>query len=101
MTRNRNFKIDGIKVVYSIDDVKQYMDSDEEIVVIGGGEIYKLLLPYIEKMYITEIYKKYNGDVFFPQINMNKWNVIESKILNNNDIKIVFKTYELNELQLG
>ena len=46
--------------------LKQYKDKDEELVVCGGATIYKLALPYVDKLVISEIKKEYNGDAFFP-----------------------------------
>lgn len=43
--------------------------SDKEIFIIGGGEIYKQLLPYCDQVYITKIYKNFeNVDTFFPNL---------------------------------
>lgn len=50
--------------------------QDDEVFVAGGGEIYKLLLPLCQKMYITSIDKKFNGDVYFPEITSD-WQLIE------------------------
>ncbi len=46
--------------------LKQYKDSNEELVVCGGATIYKLALPYVDKMIISEVKKEYEGDTFFP-----------------------------------
>ena len=57
--------------------LKPYIESEEENFVIGGATIYSLLMPYTEKMYITHIAQDFEGDVFFPEINPEEWQVIE------------------------
>ena len=46
--------------------LKQYKDVEEELVVCGGATIYKLALPYVDKLVISEIKKEYQGDAYFP-----------------------------------
>ena len=84
LTNNPDFKVDNenVEIVHSVDDIKKYIESEEENFVIGGAMIYNLLMPYVTKLYITEIYKVYDGDAVFPAINEEKWkpvNEIKSK----------------------
>ena len=46
--------------------LKSYKEKDEELVVCGGATIYKLALPYVDKLVISEVKKDYEGDAFFP-----------------------------------
>ena len=46
--------------------LKEYKNKDEELVVCGGATIYKLALPYVDKMVISEVKKEYQGDAYFP-----------------------------------
>jgi len=47
--------------------LEEYKNTTEELVVIGGKSIYKLSLPYVEKMIISIVKKQYDGDVYFPE----------------------------------
>ena len=70
---------------------------DEDIFIIGGGEIYKQLLPYCDRVYITKIFKHHkNVDTFFPNLDINPdWRVSESSELKQyNNIFYQFITYE-------
>ena len=49
----------------------------EENFVIGGATIYKLLMPYADKLYITKINESFDGDVYFPEINENEWQEVK------------------------
>ena len=66
-----------VKTVYSLDDLKEYIENDEENFVIGGAMMYKTLMPYANKMYITEIDQEFEGDVYFPEIDKNEWKEVE------------------------
>lgn len=55
------------EIADSIQDiVARYEHSDEEVMIVWGAEIYKLFLPYTQKIYLTEIHKSYDWDAFFP-----------------------------------
>ena len=79
LTHNLDFEYDdeNVEIVNSIHDLDKYINSKEECFVIGGGLIYNLLLPYTQKLYITEIEHEFEGDTFFPKINLSNWNEIE------------------------
>ena len=68
---------ENVEVLEDISLLKPYIESGEENFVIGGATIYSLLMPYTEKMYITHIAQDFEGDVFFPEINPEEWQVIE------------------------
>tara|TARA_B100000900_G_scaffold175810_2_gene149152 strand:- start:1100 stop:1606 length:507 start_codon:yes stop_codon:yes gene_type:complete len=75
ITRNKNFKSKEAFVVNSIEqaiDISR-TDEDEEVFIIGGGEIYKLGLEYVDKIYITEIYAEIEGNTFFPKWEKDDW----------------------------
>lgn len=74
-TQNPDFVVDdeNVQVVHSMLEIKEYIDNDEENFVIGGAMIYSLLMPHVTKMYVTEINKDFEGDTFFPKINLNIW----------------------------
>ena len=73
LSRNPDFNIDSdyVKVVHSLLELQPYMDDEEEHFVIGGAIIYKLLMPYCKKMYVTQLDKDFEGDALFPRINEN------------------------------
>ena len=77
LSRDANFKIDNenVEILNDVALLKKYINSDEENFVIGGGSVYKLLMPYSQKMYITKINKEFDGDVYFPEINYKEWKI--------------------------
>lgn len=63
-----------VEIFSSIEDFLQaYQESEEEIFVIGGAAIYKQLLPYCERLLLTEIDASYDADVFFPEFDKDKY----------------------------
>ena len=74
-TQNPDFKVDdeNVQIVHSMLEIKEYIDNDEENFVLGGAMIYNIMMPYVKKMYVTEINKDFEGDTFFPKINLDIW----------------------------
>ena len=81
---------------------KNVVEDNDGIYVIGGGFIYKELLCYCERIYITKINNKYKADTFFPNLNyLHEWNVSEeSEIHTYNDIEYKFITYDRCDYQI-
>lgn len=98
-TQNPDFKVndENVQVVHSMLEIQEYIESEEECFVIGGAMIYNLLMPYVNKMYITQIDKDFEGDAFFPRIDETKWKEIEREKGikdENNNLDYEFITYE-------
>lgn len=77
ITRQKDFKRDKVTVVTSWNDavfVAQETDA-KELFVIGGGEIFKETIDKADRIYITRVHTKLDGDVFFPEIDRSKWHL--------------------------
>ena len=68
-----NLDNENVEILDDISKLDKYINSDEECFVIGGATIYKLLMPYANKMYITKINQSFEGDVYFPEIKEEIW----------------------------
>lgn len=87
ITRDKNFKVDSeaVTIINDISDViSKFKDTEEEVFIIGGGEIYKTLMPYTKKLYLTRVYKDFEGDTTFPSINYDEWKAITKSEINVN-----------------
>lgn len=71
-----DIKDENVEILPDIKLLDKYINSEEEHFIIGGATIYKLLMPYANKMYITKINQDFEGDAFFPEINENEWNIL-------------------------
>jgi dihydrofolate reductase len=91
ITRDKNFSIDdkNVTVINSLETIlEKYSNNPEEVFIIGGGEIYASFFPYVGKIYLTEVYKNFNGDTFFPEIDYSKWEkTYESPVQEENNLK--------------
>lgn len=69
-------------------------DIDEEVMIIGGSSIYKLFLPFADKLYLTEIDSEEKADVYFPDFNKEdyKCNVVSTNEVDG--LKYSFVIYE-------
>jgi dihydrofolate reductase len=76
LTRNKNYTIDNATIINSPDMVQQ-LASIDDVFIIGGAELFSSLIGITDKLYITKIHEKFEGDVYFPSINWDDW-VIES-----------------------
>ena len=53
--------------------LRRYEAAEEEIFVIGGGQIYEAAMPYAAAVFLTRIHKTYDADAFFPEISPEQW----------------------------
>lgn len=74
-SQNPDFRVheENVQVVHSLLEIQDLIEGKEEVFVIGGAMIYNFLMPYVKKMYITEIAKDFEGDAFFPTIDHEIW----------------------------
>ncbi|MCM3409467.1 DfrD/DfrG/DfrK family trimethoprim-resistant dihydrofolate reductase [Metabacillus litoralis] len=73
LTRDKDFSFEGCEIVHSREEVFELCKQEKELFIFGGEQIYKLFLPYVEKMYITKIHHSFEGDTFFPEVNEKEW----------------------------
>ena len=96
-SQNPDFKIENenIEIVHSMLQIQQYIEDENENFVIGGAMIYNLLMPYVTKMYVTQIDEEFEGDTFFPKIDEEKWKIVERiPAKEESKVKYEFLTYE-------
>lgn len=79
LTKNKNYKIEDkrVTVITDIEQLNSLIQDNKEYFVIGGEEIFALLLPYTAKIYLTKVEDDFQGDAFFPNYDESQWKVIE------------------------
>ena len=74
---SHNQKLDinneNVEILTNFALLKKYIESPEECFVIGGAQIYQMMLPFANKMYITRINEDFDGNVFFPKYDEKLW----------------------------
>ncbi len=81
ITRSKEYVVDGGYVFHSIGDAIEAAkeEGEDELFIIGGGEIYKEMLPMANKMYLTKVHANPKGDTFFPKFDEEEWDIINDK----------------------
>ena len=80
MTKNKDYDVKGAVIVHSkeelLEELKKY--PQEDIFVIGGESIYRMLLPYCSTAYVTRTDYAYDADTYFPDLDeMEEWKLTE------------------------
>ena len=75
ITRQQDYVADGCDVVASPQAAIEAAGNAEEIMIIGGGEIYRAFLPLADRIHMTRIAAQIDGDAFFPVPDPNEWQV--------------------------
>jgi dihydrofolate reductase len=65
----------GVVLTHSLSDALLHpsLSRDDEVFIAGGGEIYQLAFPLADRIYLTRIHAEFEGDTFFPPIDLNEW----------------------------
>jgi dihydrofolate reductase len=88
--------IHGCEVAHSIEKVMEMTESEDEVFIIGGGNVYRQFLPLAQRLYITRIDKAFDADTFFPEIDNMLWELKEKTLVDNdlqNDFVYTFENY--------
>ena len=98
LTRNPGYSVKGGTVVHSLDELTEALKpyEEEEIYVIGGDSIYKLLLPYCSTAHVTSIDFAFEADSFFPNLDEDgEWEITgKSEEQTYFDLEYEFVKYE-------
>ncbi|MGM0835044.1 MAG: dihydrofolate reductase [Bacillota bacterium] len=97
LTRNSDYHVEGCKTLPSIERLKEMAQSEEEVFVIGGANIYMQAMPFTETLYLTYIDEEFVGDTYFPEIEESEWKLVsEEKGVKNekNPYDYFFRVYK-------
>jgi len=80
----------------SMEQALELAKNDGDVYVIGGGQIFRLALPYADVIYLTEIDHEYEADTFFPELDPKEWELAESRKGNDETFEypFLFNTYK-------
>jgi dihydrofolate reductase len=79
ITRQKNYNYEGCIVVDSLQNALATCSKEKEVFIIGGGEIYKQSMDIADKLDVTKVYHTFEADTFFPEIDLDKWNLTASE----------------------
>ncbi|WP_306566653.1 dihydrofolate reductase [Flavobacterium lindanitolerans] len=79
ITRQKKYAPEGCIVVDSMENAIAACPKDEDIFIIGGGEIYNLGMPFADTIELTRVHDSFEADAFFPEIDRNEWELISEE----------------------
>ncbi|MFC0322852.1 type 3 dihydrofolate reductase [Gallibacterium melopsittaci] len=65
--------IAGVEVVANLAQALALVQDQEEVMIIGGGQLFSETLAQTERLYLTEIDAELEGDTYFPTLNLDEW----------------------------
>jgi len=97
ITRQSGFSAAGCDVVVSPAAALAASGDADEIMIIGGSQIYDLFLPKAGRLYVTRVHTEIEGDAFFPDIAAGDWALVATEVhaaSEVNEFAFDFRTYE-------
>jgi dihydrofolate reductase len=97
ITDNNADHFEGALKACSINEALALVDKNEENFVIGGASIYRQFLPLCDRVYLTRVYKDFEADVFFPEMDMKQWNLVSHEDFppdEKNDFSFSYLVYD-------
>ena len=85
LSRDPGTKYDGAECVTSFEGAVSVVPDAEEIMVIGGSTIYEMLMPLVDRMYLTYVESEFEGDAWFPEFDQQQWRETSSEYRQAND----------------
>jgi dihydrofolate reductase len=79
ISRQPGLGIAGCEVAATPEDALALLDRDAEAMIIGGGEIYRALLPRTDRIEMTRVHLTIDGDAFFPELKPEEWRLVAAE----------------------
>ncbi|MFV1973168.1 MAG: type 3 dihydrofolate reductase [Thiohalobacterales bacterium] len=77
ITSDPDYTAAGCVVVHSIDAALRAAEHHDEVMVIGGSELYRQVLPQVSTIYLTRVHADIEGDAVFPKLDDSEWREVE------------------------
>src|SRR5699024_5597949 len=98
LSGNQNYQVKDAVVVHSEDELMEELEKydTDDIFVIGGESVYRMMLPHCDTVYVTKIDRAFQADTFFPDLDeMDEWVMTEeSEEQTCFDLEFCFTKYE-------
>lgn len=98
MSTNKDYRVKDAVVVHNLDELLSQIEkyNTEDVYVVGGESVYRLLLPYCDTAHVTKIDHAYEADAYFPNLDaMPEWKITaDSEEQTYFDITYHFLKYE-------
>lgn len=99
ITRNKDYNADGATVVGNLNDAVKAAESNDvnEFFIIGGAELFNTTMDQAQRIYLTRVHATIDGDVFFPALNKEEWELVSEKKMEadeKNEYDLSFQVWE-------
>ena len=91
LTHALDFRAADCKIVHSVSDALKAAGDCQEIMIIGGAEVYKAFLPVASRIYLTLIHQTYWGDTVFPTVDWLAWKMLSAEKRDQFTLKVFDK----------
>ncbi|WP_017812427.1 dihydrofolate reductase [Paenibacillus shenyangensis] len=78
LTRDVSFETSEAQVLHSVEEAIQLASAEEELMIIGGSQIYKEFLNYADRLLVTRIEQDFEGDTYFPEVDWSEWTLVNT-----------------------
>jgi len=97
VTRDTNYRHEGVTVVHDVDGALRAAGNAPEIMVIGGAELFRALLPRAARIHLTRVHGNIEGDVLWPALDERTWRVVEREARSADEKHAYDMTFEVWE----
>jgi dihydrofolate reductase len=98
LTNQKSYKVPkDVIVVHNVEDALKIFPVEEEVFIIGGGEIYHQFLTYSDKIILTHVDAIFAADAFFPNLSPSEWELTEQTFHPKDEkhqFSFTYKTYK-------
>ncbi|WP_046213984.1 dihydrofolate reductase [Paenibacillus wulumuqiensis] len=78
LTRDTAFEAEQAEVVHSVEEALRLAGAEEEVMIIGGSQIYKEFLSHADRLLVTRIEHDFEGDTYFPEVDWSTWELVNT-----------------------
>ena len=93
LTKRKDYQALGAEVVHTIEDALNLVKEDVQPFIIGGGQIYSLFMPLCDRIELTRVHHEFEADVYFPDIDLNEFEVIAEEYVSKTEEQPYNYTY--------
>jgi len=97
MTRDANYRADGVTVVHDADAALSAAGAVDEIMIIGGAELFRLFLARAGRVHLTRVHGQVAGDVRWPALDESRWQLVQRENFAADERHVYPMTFELWE----
>jgi dihydrofolate reductase len=76
VSKQLDYRAEGCEVVHSVEEALAACENEEEVMIMGGASLYAQCLPLCDRLYLTRVHARLDGDTWFPEWEQEAWRVL-------------------------